>query len=109
MDYNLGLIGKTLQGYTIMGSGSGGSLDLVNDVDKILKLHKIISADTELIANGGKVDEYVWIIDSSSNGGGVNSSLIPDQDGVHDLGSASRKFRDLYLTNATLYLRKDTS
>ena len=109
MDYNLGLIGKTLQGYTIMGSGSGGSLDLVNDVDKILKLHKIISTDTALIANGGKVDEYVWIIDSSSsNGGGVNSSLIPDQDGVYDLGSANRKFRDLYLTNNTIYLGEDS-
>ena len=108
MDYNLSLIGKTIQGYTIMGSGSEGSLDLTDDLDKVLKLHKIIAADAELIANGGKVDEYVWIVVDSSNGGGVNSSLIPDTDAVYDLGSPFKRFRDLYLTNNTIYLGEDS-
>ena len=108
MDYNLSLIGKTIQGYTIMGSGSEGSLDLTDDLDKVLKLHKIIAADTELIANGGKVNEYVWIVVDSSNGGGVNSSLIPDTDAVYDLGSPFKRFRDLYLTNNTIYLGEDS-
>jgi hypothetical protein len=108
MDYNLSLIGKTIQGYKVMGSGAEGSLDLTDDLNKVLKLHKIIAADTELIANGGKVNEYVWILGTAGNGGGVSNSLIPDTDAAYDLGSPTKRFRDLYLTNNTLYLGEDS-
>ena len=108
MDYNLSLIGKTIQGYKVMGSGLEGSLDLTNDQDKVLKLHKILAADTDLISNGGKIHEYVWVVVDSSSGGGVNSSLIPDTSEVYDLGSPTNKFRDLYLTNNTIYLGEDS-
>ena len=38
------------------------------------------------------------------NGGPIQQSLIPDGDGVYDLGSSSAKWKDLYLTNNTMYL-----
>jgi len=34
----------------------------------------------------------------------VNSALIPDTDATYDLGSATNKWRDLYLDNNSLYL-----
>ena len=39
MDYNLDLIGQVIKGYRVMGTGPNGSLDLVNDLDKVLKLY----------------------------------------------------------------------
>ena len=111
MDYNIDLIGKTIQGYVVMGTGPGGLLDLTNDVGKIIKLHKITSSDISLIANGGSINEYVWITGtagSDSIGSTATSSIIPDQDATYDLGSPNYRFRDLYLTNNTMYLGEDS-
>lgn len=36
--------------------------------------------------------------------GPLQQSLIPDADGTYDLGSSTNKWRDLYLTNQTMYL-----
>ena len=111
MDYNIDLIGKTIQGYVVMGTGPGGLLDLNNDVGKIIKLHKITSSDISLIENGGSINEYVWITGtagSDSIGSTATSSIIPDQDATYDLGSPNYRFRDLYLTNNTMYLGEDS-
>ena len=40
----------------------------------------------------------------TSVSGPVNQSLIPDSDGTLDLGSPTNQWRDLYLTNNTMYL-----
>lgn len=37
-------------------------------------------------------------------GGPISQNLIPDGDGVYDLGSPTAKWKDLYLTNTTMYL-----
>ena len=114
MTYNLELIGKTIQGYKVMGTGADGSLDLVNDVNKTIKIHRVVSGDSDLISNGAIEGEYVWLVDNYTGGsasslsGTVTGHLIPDQDVTYDLGSASNKFRDLYLSNNTLYLGENT-
>jgi len=36
--------------------------------------------------------------------GTVKGNIIPDQDEQYDLGSATKKFKDLYLSTATIYL-----
>jgi len=38
------------------------------------------------------------------NGAAVGGSLVPSADSLYDLGSSANKFRDLYLSGATLYL-----
>ena len=40
--------------------------------------------------------------------GNINTHLIPDTNVAYDLGSAEKKFRDLYLSSATIYLDTDT-
>ena len=103
MDYNLDLIGNTIKGYLVMGSGPDGDIDLTNDVDKVLQLYKVTAEDLNYISNGAEIDDYVWIpVDSV--GQVVKSDLIPDVDVAYDLGSPTNKFRDLYLSNNTLYL-----
>lgn len=103
MDYNLDLIGNTIKGYLVMGSGPDGDIDLTNDVDKVLQLYKVTAEDVNYISNGAEIDDYVWIpVDSV--GQVVKSDLIPDTDVTYDLGSPTNKFRDLYLSNNTLYL-----
>ena len=37
MDYNLDLIGQVIKGYRVMGSGTAGSLDLINDTGGLKK------------------------------------------------------------------------
>lgn len=38
------------------------------------------------------------------NGATIGGSLVPSADSVYDLGSSANKFKDLYLSGATLYL-----
>jgi hypothetical protein len=40
----------------------------------------------------------------SLGAGEITSDLIPDQDGVYDLGSTANKWNDLYLNGTTIYL-----
>ena len=69
MDFNLSLLGQTIQCYRVMGTSADGSLDLINDLDKTLKLHKITIDDTALIAAGAKLDEYIWLTSNACSGG----------------------------------------
>ena len=41
---------------------------------------------------------------STIGGGPIQQSLIPDADATYDLGSPTNQWRDLYLTNNTMYL-----
>ena len=112
MNYNLNLVGQVIHGFRVIGGGVGGSLDLTNDVDKVLKLHKVVEGNSHYISNGAKVGDYIWIPAEGGTGGGsssivngvVSGDLIPDTDVAYDLGSPSKKFRDIYLSNNTIYL-----
>jgi hypothetical protein len=109
MDYNIQLIGGIIGGYRVIGTGTDGELDVTNDANKSLKLYKVTSNDTEIIDSGSKINDLVWIADTGVLfSGEVNVSLIPDQDEAYDLGSPTKKFRDLYLSNNTLYLGTNT-
>lgn len=112
MNYNLDLVGQVIYGYRIMGSGPDGAIDLTNDANKVLKLHKVIEGNTHYINNGAAVGDYIWITAESGIGDGtaslvggvVTGDLIPDTDVAYDLGSPTNKFRDIYLSNNTIYL-----
>ena len=41
---------------------------------------------------------------STISGGPIQQSLVPDADATYDLGSPTNQWRDLYLTNASMYL-----
>ena len=41
---------------------------------------------------------------STVSGGPIQQSLVPDADATYDLGSPTNQWRDLYLTNASMYL-----
>lgn len=40
--------------------------------------------------------------------GNLNTALIPDTNNTYDLGTAEKKFRDLYLSDSTIYLGTNT-
>ena len=61
MDYNLDLIGQVIQGYRVMGTNVDGSLNLENDVEKVLKLYRVQANDSVLIGAGALEGDYVWI------------------------------------------------
>ena len=61
MDYNLDLIGEIIKGYRVMGTGPEGEMDLINDVDKVLKLYQVTAADQDLIDQNCQVGDYVWV------------------------------------------------
>jgi hypothetical protein len=61
MDYNLDLIGQIIHGYRVMGTSNDGTINVTNDVNKVLKLHLVTSGDTGLILAGAEIGDYVWI------------------------------------------------
>ena len=105
MDYNIQLIGGIIGGYRVIGTGTNGVLDVNNDANKKLKLYRVTSNDTEIIASGSNIDDLVWVVDAMVLSlEEITSDLIPDQNEVYDLGSPTKKFKDLYLSNNTIYL-----
>ena len=105
MDYNIQLIGGIIGGYRVIGTGTNGVLDINNDANKKLKLYKVTSNDTEIIASGSNIDDLVWVVDAMVLSlEEISSDLIPDQNEVYNLGSPTKKFKDLYLSNSTIYL-----
>jgi alkylhydroperoxidase/carboxymuconolactone decarboxylase family protein YurZ len=105
MDYNIQLIGGIIGGYRVIGTGTNGVLDINNDANKNLKLYRVTSNDTEIIASGSNIDDLVWVVDTMVLSlEEITSDLIPDQNEVYDLGSPTKKFKDLYLSNNTIYL-----
>lgn len=71
MTYNLNLIGSTLAGYKVLGTGPNGDLDGVQDAEKVLKLYKVTAEDLNLLELGAQVDDFVWV--PAVNGGGSGS------------------------------------
>ena len=61
MDYNLDLIGQVINGFRVMGTNNDGSINVNNDIEKVLKLHTVTSGDTILIGAGALVGDVVWI------------------------------------------------
>jgi hypothetical protein len=51
-----------------------------------------------------------WTLNTSSqfNLGSIGQSLVPSQDITYDLGSPSKRWRDLYLDGSTLYIGSET-
>ena len=81
--------------------------------------------DGELWHNSSDLKLYIYYNDGSSSqwvvaspqqigpagsfSGTVSQSIIPDTDSAYDLGSATNKFRSLYLSSDTLYLGDSAS
>ena len=64
--------------------------------------------DTGVPAGSEVVINYATATSEQFNPGAVSTSIIPDTNEAYDLGSATNKFRDLYLSGNTLVLG-DTS
>jgi len=75
MTYNLNLVGQTVAGYKVMGSGPNGALDAVNDTEKVLKLYKVTSEDSYLLNAGSSVGDLVWVpsLDGAGTGTGTGT------------------------------------
>ena len=56
-----------------------------------------LSNGTQITSNGSDITDLEL-------NGGIPVSLVPNASGVYDLGSSSFPFRELYLTNSSLYL-----
>ncbi len=65
MDYNLLYHKQTHLGYKIFGSGVDQTLDFTEDVDKVMKFHKIQASDenyTSYINAGYTEGQFIWIM-----------------------------------------------
>ena len=60
MDYNLAYIEETFNGYKIWGSGPDGTV-VAADENKALIFHEVVSGDTNIIAGGYNIGEFVWV------------------------------------------------
>jgi len=80
MDYNLDLIGQVIHGFRVMGTNNDGTIDIDDDVEKVLKLYIVTSDDTVLIGAGAVVGDRVWIPAAVSTGGGPAGPRGPQGD-----------------------------
>jgi hypothetical protein len=84
------------------GTGTGGGVSAYADLTGIPS--GIVSSSTQL---GGSTLENIILTGST----GISGSLIPEDDGsgngIHDLGSVSHPFRDLYLTTSSINFVQD--
>ena len=70
MDYNLDLIGQIIHGFRVMGSNNDGTINVDDDVEKVLKLYIVTSDDNILISAGAVIGDRVWVPATISTGGG---------------------------------------
>lgn len=99
MDFNLDLIGQVIKGYRVMGTNSDGSLNLANDVEKVLKLYKVTSDDTTLINAGAKIDDYVWV---PSTVEGISSDTVTLNDVTANIEAGAINIGDTVPAGSTL-------
>lgn len=63
------------------------------------------------LGGGGSLGTQVFsdgiFVNTMELSGGIPTSLVPDTSGAYDLGSSERPFKDLYLTNNSIYLGDD--
>jgi hypothetical protein len=87
----------------------GSTQDITNRIDAVVDL-SIYSG--EISADGFRgslfADNSTLLIDATTASinldGTVKGNIIPDQNETYDIGSSSNRFRDLYLSGASLYL-----
>jgi len=81
-----------------LSTADGGSYSVKID------LSSFTDSDTTDDLPEGSTNQYFTNARVQTHLGAVTGSIIPDTDSAYDLGSASNKFRDLYLSNASIYL-----
>ncbi len=86
----------------VAGTGLDKTYDDVNNTITI----DIDSTVTTL--SGSQTLTNKTLTSPTINGATIGGNLIPSADGVYDLGSSTNKFKDLYLSGATLYLDSAT-
>mgnify|MGYP000247425982 CR=1 FL=1 len=82
------------------------AVDIENDETKSVTLANLISTiDTNENQNVVQIQSNVAsIVDTDGHTVTLSANLIPSADGVYDLGSASKKWKDLPLTGASIKL-----
>ena len=100
-------VSKIIKQMSTIGGGGEVNLNRLDDVDttgiandKILK-YNATSGKWEMADDGGGSGTDV---DLSA----VAQNIIPDADGTRDLGSASKKFRDLFVSGSSIVLGTTT-
>jgi hypothetical protein len=64
-----------------------------------------IDIDSTVTTNSGTQTLSNKTLESPTiNGATISGNIVPSSNGVYDLGSSTNKFKDLYLSGATLYL-----
>ena len=81
-----------------LSTADGGSYSVKINLDTFN------DSDTTDDLNEGSTNLYYTDARVQTHLGAVTGSIIPDTDSAYDLGSPTNKFRDLYLSNNTLYL-----
>ena len=82
------------------------AVDIENDETKSVTLANLISTiDTNENQNVVQIQSNVAsIVDTDGHTVTLSANLIPSADGVYDLGSASKKWKDLHLTGSSIKL-----
>ena len=95
---------KIIKQMSTIGGGGEVKLNNLDDVDttglandKILKYNSTTSKWAMADAGGGSVDLSA-----------VAQNIVPDADGTRDLGTSSKKFRDLHLSGSSIVLGTTT-
>ena len=95
---------KIIKQMSTIGGGGEVKLNNLDDVDttglandKILKYNSTTSKWAMADAGGGAVDLSA-----------VAQNIVPDADGTRDLGTSSKKFRDLHLSGSSIVLGTTT-
>ena len=82
------------------------AVDIENDETKSVTLANLISTiDTNENQNVVQIQSNVAsIVDTDGHTVTLSANLMPSADGVYDLGSASKKWKDLHLTGSSIKL-----
>ena len=81
-----------------LSTADGGSYSVKID------LSSFTDSDTTDDLPEGSTNQYFTNARVQTHLGAVTGSIIPDTDSAYDLGSPSNKFRDLYLSNNSIFL-----
>lgn len=96
MDYNLLYHKQTMNGYRIFGSSSDQSLDPTEDVDKVLKFHKIQQSDEDFAnytSAGYGEGQFIWImVEMAAAAQPTYVTLTADPGTVNETSNASVVF-----------------
>lgn len=82
--------------------------DTSDRIDAVVDLTSYNGAITGDLTGSVFADSSTQLIDGTEGkfnlDGTVNTNIVPDADSTYDLGSASYKFKDLYLSGSSIYL-----